>query len=198
MFAKGFLLLVCLIFISVNAESCRESSHIECTLEGGAALSNCQLGNTTVAHCSVDLSFDCTGDRSWTTDFVCKPCYLLPTEDKVCSTANDKTCSVDRINEVVVSCTAKTGVVCVAPDVAIEPYSWTEKHQCIYNQHVSHISMAFLSVLGGGFGFDRFGLSMIFTGIVKLVTLGFLGVGSIIDAILVIFGYLSPVEGIYV
>lgn len=51
------------------------------------------------------------------------------------------------------------------------------------------------SVLFGGFGVDRFYLGYTGWGIFKLLSFGGLGLWTIIDAILIGVGYLTPSDG---
>ncbi len=52
-----------------------------------------------------------------------------------------------------------------------------------------------LSIFLGGFGADRFYLGYVGWGIFKLLSFGGLGVWTIIDAILIWIGYLTPADG---
>jgi TM2 domain-containing membrane protein YozV len=52
-----------------------------------------------------------------------------------------------------------------------------------------------LSLFFGGFGADRFYLGHVFTGFLKLFSLGGLGVWSFIDVIFIACGVLTPADG---
>ena len=57
------------------------------------------------------------------------------------------------------------------------------------------VVLVLLSVLVGGLGIDRFYLGKVGTGILKLVTLGGLGIWWIIDLILIVTGKMTDSEG---
>ena len=54
-----------------------------------------------------------------------------------------------------------------------------------------------LSLFLGGLGVDRFYLGYIWTGILKLITFGGLGIWALIDLIRIIIGNLKPKDGEY-
>lgn len=61
--------------------------------------------------------------------------------------------------------------------------------------HKSHLIAIVLSILLGVLGFDRFYLGYTGLGVVKLITLGGLGVWAIIDLILIATKNVKPIDG---
>ncbi|KAL3312827.1 TM2 domain-containing protein 3 [Cichlidogyrus casuarinus] len=66
---------------------------------------------------------------------------------------------------------------------------------CSWKSDKSYISTFFYSVFLGGFGADRFYLGHTNEGFGKLLSVGGLGVWSIVDFILIAIGYVKPPAG---
>lgn len=61
----------------------------------------------------------------------------------------------------------------------------------------SQITATLLSFFLGGLGIDRFYLGYTLLGVLKLITLGGLGIWALIDFILIVVGELGPKNGSY-
>lgn len=66
--------------------------------------------------------------------------------------------------------------------------------KCDWTNGYSWSTAMFLSITLGGFGIDRFYLGLWKSAIGKMFSFGGLGVWTIIDIVLIGFGYLVPVD----
>ena len=99
------------------------------------------------------------------------------------------TCDSAATDSYVGRCSVPENVTCLGPR------QFYRKIKCSFTSTYSWRTTLVLSVLFGGFGADRFYLGHVGMGILKLGTFGGLGLWTVIDAILVYAGYVTPWDG---
>ncbi|EFC38190.1 predicted protein [Naegleria gruberi] len=135
------------------------------------------------------------------------PCLLVPNEFRVCDfpltspSASIPTCAYEEFiaqngafqNNTkygYANCTVLASIECVGPR------SWHQLFPCktIYS-NFQFVTALVLSVFAGIFGADRFYLQHIVLGVIKLLTLGGVGVWWIVDIGLLVAGIIVPADG---
>ncbi|KAL0216982.1 hypothetical protein RCL1_007465 [Eukaryota sp. TZLM3-RCL] len=189
-----------LVFVSciivVHCYSCNETpfSDVDCTYTTGL-LENCILGESYLATCSVNDTVECEGPREFSRPYTCQPCFFTDPLDCSCSLFNTSTlCISTDLTPVQYTCTVDPTVICIGGD-DVSRRSFTTFLPCRRAFIYSKSTIRWLSVFLGGFGVDRIYLGYTTSGIIKAVTLGGLGVWSLVDTLLIWFGYLGPVDG---
>lgn len=95
------------------------------------------------------------------------------------------------------TCSVRPNVVCIGDrkwkEMANCPRNRLEKTAFFGNQKTALV----ISVFFGGFGFDRFYLGYYKVGFFKLISLGGLGVWTVLDIIFIASGYLRPNDVVY-
>ncbi|KAG2389565.1 hypothetical protein C9374_014125 [Naegleria lovaniensis] len=135
------------------------------------------------------------------------PCTLIPNEFKICDfdmkgySNGIKTCSYDdMVNQNGVytqntrygyaNCTVLSTIECIGPR------TWYQKFPCkTIQNNFQYTTALVLAVFVGIFGADRFYLQHIVLGVIKLLTLGGIGVWWIVDIGLLIGGVTVPADG---
>lgn len=86
-------------------------------------------------------------------------------------------------------CGANAQVLCLGPR------QFVQRRQCERVGEKRWYTTTLLSVFLGGFGADRFYLGDVGFGIFKLLSFGGIGIWTIIDAMLIAVGYITPADG---
>uniref|UniRef100_A0A0N4ZY52 TM2 domain-containing protein n=1 Tax=Parastrongyloides trichosuri TaxID=131310 RepID=A0A0N4ZY52_PARTI len=118
----------------------------------------------------------------------CKYCYQ--TKYKIeHDCAEVRNCSSSSVRLVRTICRAKQTTYCLGRRV------FYQNVRCHWTNGYSWKKTFLISVLGGGFGAERFYLGYWKSGLAKLVSFGGLGIWTSIDLVLVALGYLGPADG---
>jgi len=121
---------------------------------------------------------------------ICKPLVLIVPDEKSHKVAHKPNCSSTRTGDFQI-------VVCTVPDnlVCLGSRTFQKYIKCKFTTGYKWSTAFLLSVFLGGFGADRFYLGYIGWGMFKLLSLGGLGVWTLIDVILVGAAYITPHDG---
>jgi hypothetical protein len=185
---------------------------------------DCVAGSTAMANCSVlpSLNVTCAGPRHFQRPYRCRYCFDLDPEDVFCGpmyrdatrstelatraaanamTASNRSLSlnVDRIavnacestsvQYYYAECSAKAHVLCLGSR------HFLQRRRCEHVGEKRWLTATLLSVIVGGFGVDRFYLGSFGWGVFKLLSFGGVGVWTIVDAIAIATGYVTPADG---
>lgn len=177
------------IFLTITystSESIKKPEKCE-TLDAGSAKcefnTSCVYGELNTVYCQISEHIDCQ-DHSFKATFQCLYCWQLP-ENKYHCTANT-TCEPN--SRYLATCYANSTVYCLG-NRRFERYKI-----CNIDTGHRYKTAVSLSVLFGGFGVDRFYMGHWQEGVGKLFSFGGFGVWTLIDAILVVIGYLKPAD----
>jgi hypothetical protein len=121
--------------------------------------------------------------------YICRYCYLTPLDDLACTpnTACRRTQNANRYKS---NCT-------VADDrqLCLGARTFYRNIECNWTSGHKKSTGMFLSIFLGGLGFDRFYLGHIKEGFGKIFSFGGLGIWTLVDAVLIACGYLTPDDG---
>jgi hypothetical protein len=183
---------------------------------------DCVAGSTLNATCTVSASLNvsCSGPRSFQRPYRCRYCFDLDARDVFCgpmykdfSRATEDSqrqatfllngtalplnsariginaCESTKVEYYYAECSAKADVLCLGSR------QFLQRRRCEHVGDKDWLTATVLSVLLGGFGVDRFYLGSSGWGVFKLLTFGGVGVWTIVDAIAIAVGYLTPADG---
>lgn len=144
---------------------------------------NCQLDSKIKTKCSVFPSTNCEGERIFEIEIDCRYCFQLPLSQITCEPLTD--CK-NQIKPLETACYPT--VKCMGNS------TFFRKVRC-QSGTKSQKTAILLSLFLGGFGADRFYLGYYVEGAFKLLTIGGLGIGYVVDLALIMTGFLGPKNG---
>ena len=179
------------------------ASCVHCNITTG----DCNLGERIEFDCHVPDSTNfskCSGHRAFRRLSSCLLCHQTrPGIDYTCTSPNASSCSLTStaahlspLPTRVVECRVRPRVACLGPRIFSRHESCVglEAHDDA-SSTCSWRTSLILSATLGGFGADRFYLGLWESGIAKLLSLGGLGLWTLVDLILVACGYLPDAQG---
>eukprot|EP00771_Trimastix_marina_P002496 gnl/Trimastix_PCT/3625.p1 GENE.gnl/Trimastix_PCT/3625~~gnl/Trimastix_PCT/3625.p1 ORF type:complete len:138 (-),score=14.16 gnl/Trimastix_PCT/3625:538-951(-) len=130
----------------------------------------------------------CTGPRTFTRPGTCRYCFQLPPSQHQCEGVTH--CNTRSPQRHLTHCrVANTTQLCNGTRVFPK---WVH---CNWVGRKSRTTTLLLSLTLGGFAVDRFYLGYTGLAVLKLLTLGGLGVWAAIDFVLIVTGFLGPADG---
>lgn len=144
----------------------------------------CVYGELNTVNCHVDQDIPCKGGKTFDITFPCLYCWQLP--DSHYSCASNTTCKAN--SRYLTTCNVNSTTYCLG-------------HREFSRYKVCNVTVGrewsktfVISMLCGGFGFDRFYLGYWQEGVGKFFSFGGFGVWTLIDTILISVGYLKPAD----
>ena len=144
---------------------------------------NCILDEQITTTCSVFPSTNCEGNRTFDLKITCRYCFQLPVSQIMCEPVTDCKNQIKAFE-----------TPCYPSARCMGNSTFYRKVRC-QSGTKSQKTAILLSLFLGGVGADRFYLGYIVEGIFKLLTVGGLGIGYIVDLALIMTGFLGPKNG---
>jgi len=179
------VILLCIVPYSL----CTQCSELSASLFVCDFNCSCRYRVITEVNCTIGAKYNvsCEGDYNFTKEFNCLYCYQLPEDQYNCSA--NVTCSSTQHDYYVSSCLTSRDVICLGPRY------FSKWRKCNFAASKYWKTTLFFSLFLGGLGADRFYLGYIGWGIFKLLSLGGVGIWTLVDAIMIMAGYLTPADG---
>ena len=154
---------------------------------------DCVYGRQLSSSCRM-LNGSCLDDhykpvRSFQRLYICRYCYQSPLDELACTP--NLTCRKNRnSNHYKSNCT-------IADDtqLCLGSRTFYRNIECNWTSGHRKSSALLFSIFLGGLGFDRFYLGHIKEAFGKIFSFGGLGIWTLIDAVLIACGYLTPEDG---
>ena len=147
---------------------------------------DCVLDSVITINCTVFHSTQCDGARIFLKNVSCRYCYQLNAQNISCDVVSS---CIPGISQYSSRC--KPLIPCMGNSIF-------EKRDVCRSYSKSQKTAFLLSLFLGGLGIDRFYLGYTYIALLKIFTLGGLGVLYMADLFLILFGYLGPADkGLY-
>lgn len=175
-------MLCTLLPLAAAREPCTKywPNYFTCTAD------SCTAGKPTRAVCNISDMIACEGDRVVEMDVPCVYCWQLPESSVRCGFPDAcRATARPQLGQ----CSPHAYVPCLGDR------TFRVQMMCGKTAGYSFATALLLTIAGGGFGLDRFYLGYFWTGLLKMASLGGLGVWSVIDAIRLLTGTLMPSDG---
>lgn len=150
---------------------------------------SCIYGEKTEIQCRPRKYVTCLGEQSFTLYFKCQYCYQSDPNFHTCTNNTSCFSNVAPRQRYKATCSVPSHFICLGKR------KFSKMLNCNWSSGKRWSTALLLSITLGGFGADRFYLGLWREGIGKLFSFGGLGVWTLVDVVLIAFGYVGPADG---